>query len=166
MINNSNKRKNLIKGCLVSLGYTIIMMGTMLACGQEEYWRSSWDLHPELQRQAARVSAGLVLTGFWNLKAHPPPVTHLFQQGHTLFSHFVRDGTGQRGSTSPYGFPYSDNFCLFQTLLKHKIIRSETLFIDYTAFQNTSSKVFLHYIKLLKEEQANSNFMRTKFYEN
>jgi hypothetical protein len=50
-----------------------------------------------------------------------------------------------------------------QALSIHKIISSETLFIDYTAFQNTlTTKVFLDYIRILKEEQAS----KQQFYEN
>ena len=63
--------------------------------------------------------------------------------------------TGQRRSTSLYGFSYYENFCLFQDLFIHKIMSSEILFIYYTAFQYTfSSKVFLDYIRILKEEQS------------
>ena len=71
---------------------------------------------------------------------------------------------GQRGSTSHYGFSYSDNFCICQALFKHKIISSEILCTDNMSFQNTfSSKVFVDYIRILKEEQSdiNSNFIRT-----
>jgi hypothetical protein len=59
----------------------------------------------------------------------------------------------QGGSTSPYDFSYSDNLCLFQALFIRKIISSEIVFIDYTAFQNAfCSKVFLDYIRILKEQ--------------
>lgn len=54
---------------------------------------------------------------------------------------------------SLYDFSYSDNF-IFQALCIHRVISSEILCIDYTVFQNTfSSKVFLNYLRILKEEQ-------------
>lgn len=67
---------------------------------------------------------------------------------------FISWNGREKGSTSQYGFLYSETFCLFQALFIRKIVSSEILFIDYTAFQNTlSSKVFLDYIRLLKEDQ-------------
>jgi hypothetical protein len=76
---------------------------------------------------------------------------------------FPSSEVGQRRSTSHYGFSDSDSFCLIPASYTHKIISSETVFIDYIAFQSTfSSKVFLDYTRLLRgTKRSNSNFMKT-----
>ena len=88
----------------------------------------------------------------WPTSAEGRVYRKLDRRAKGKFRHWM--SFAQRGSPSQYGLLYSKNFCLHQVFFICKIISSEILFIDYTGFQNTFSlKVFLDYIRILKEEQ-------------